>query len=138
MKLVWPVLAVCLVQAASAQPPEVPAEVREMIADLAAEQGMTPFGDVFLSRLDDGDKTDVTVKVARDKLTYVTIAGDDNVLDIKVRATAGGKAFVPDMDYGSGLVVIHLPEGNGDRATVEVDMSCEFIDCGYFVQAFVR
>ncbi len=138
MKLVGPVLLACLGQAAFAQPPEVPAEVREMIAGLAQEQGMTTFGDVYLSRLDDGASATVTVKVSPGKRTYVTVAGDGAALDMKVRGTAGGKAFVPEMGYSSGMAVVQIPEGNGDTVALNLQMSCEDIDCGYFVQAFVR
>lgn len=46
---------------------------------------------------------------------------------------AGEKEIVPEL--GS---VVQIPPGNGDKVTLEVSMSCEFVSCFYFVQAFVR
>lgn len=133
MRVLGPVLAICLVQAASAQPPEAPADVRDMIDDIAEEFGLTPYGDVFLSELDDEDSETIEVKVAPDKLTYINVEGNDDTLDIGLRAMAGSKEIVPE--FGS---VLQIPPGNGDKVTVEVSMSCDYISCGYFVQAFVR
>jgi|JI10StandDraft_1071094.scaffolds.fasta_scaffold40580_3 hypothetical protein len=133
MRILGPVLAVCLTQAAFAQPPEVPAEIRDLIHETAEEFGLTPYGDVVMSELDDEDSETIEVRVAPDKLTYISVEGNDDTLDIGLRATAGSKEFVPEL--GS---VLQIPPGNGDKATVEVSMSCDYISCRYFVQAFVR
>lgn len=138
MKFKAVIVAMCLAPVAFAQPPEVPAEVRGMISDLAREQGMVTFGDVYLSRLDDGAAATIQVKVAPGKRTYVAVVGDGPTLDIKARAKVGAKEFLPELGYRSGQTVIQIPENNGDAVSLSLDMSCEDIDCGYFVQAFVR
>ena len=133
MRIAGAVMAVCLGQAAYAQPPEVPDDVRAMIDELAQDYGLTPFGDVILSELDDRDSETIEVRVAPDKLTYIHVEGNGDTLDIGLRAMVGEKEFVPEL--GS---VLQIPPGNGDRVTVEVSMSCDYISCAYFAQAFVR
>lgn len=133
MRLVGVVLALGMVQAAYAQPPAVPAEVQAVIDELAQEYGLTPFGDAMLRELEDDDSETIEVRVAPDKLTYIHIEGNEDTIDINLRAMAGEKEFVPEL--GS---VLQIPPGNGDKVSVEVSMACSYVSCFYFAQAFVR
>ncbi|HPI48996.1 MAG TPA: hypothetical protein PLH23_12070, partial [Hyphomonadaceae bacterium] len=120
-------------QAAYAQPPAVPAEVQAVIDELAQAYGLTPLGDAMLRELEDDDSETIEVRVAPDKLTYIHIEGNEDTIDINLRAMAGEKEFVPEL--GS---VLQIPPGNGDKVSVEVSMACSYVSCFYFAQAFVR
>lgn len=133
MRLVGVVLALGMVQAAYAQPPAVPAEVQAVIDELAQAYGLTPFGEAMLRELEDDDSETIEVRVAPDKLTYIHIEGNEDTIDINLRAMAGEKEFVPEL--GS---VLQIPPGNGDKVSVEVSMACSYVSCFYFAQAFVR
>ncbi|HOZ26221.1 MAG TPA: hypothetical protein PK080_02610 [Hyphomonadaceae bacterium] len=133
MRLVGVVLALGMVQAAYAQPPAVPAEVQAVIDELAQAYGLTPLGDAMLRELEDDDSETIEVRVAPDKLTYIHIEGNEDTIDINLRAMAGEKEFVPEL--GS---VLQIPPGNGDKVSVEVSMACSYVSCFYFAQAFVR
>jgi len=133
MRLVGVVLALGMVQAAYAQPPAVPAEVQAVIDELVQAYGLTPLGDAMLRELEDDDSETIEVRVAPDKLTYIHIEGNEDTIDINLRAMAGEKEFVPEL--GS---VLQIPPGNGDKVSVEVSMACSYVSCFYFAQAFVR
>ena len=124
MRLVGVVLALGLAQAAYAQPPAVPAEVQAVIDELAQAYGLTPFGEAMLRELEDDDSETIEVRVAPDKLTYIHIEGNEDTIDINLRAMAGEKEFVPEL--GS---VLQIPPGNGDKVSVEVSMACSYVSC---------
>ena len=86
-----------------------------------------------LRELEDDDAETIEVRVAPDKLTYIHIEGNEDTIDINLRAMAGEKEFVPEL--GS---VLQIPPGNGDKVSVEVSMACSYVSCFYFAQAFVR
>lgn len=134
MRIAGAVMALCLGQAAYAQPPEIPQGVRDIIEQTADEQGLITFGQPYFDEIDDGDEGTVEVTVAPDRITYVMIRGNDDTIAIDVRATAGGKEIVGWTD----AEVLQIPAGNGNKVTLDLEMTCEFISCEYFVQAFVR
>lgn len=134
MRVGWAILALAVAQAAYAQPPEVPQEVRDIIEQTANEQGLITLGQPYFDEIDDGDEDTVEVTVAPNRITYVMIRGNDDTIAIDVRATAGGKEIVGWTD----AEVLQIPAGNGNKVTLDVEMTCEFISCEYFVQAFVR
>lgn len=134
MRFVGAVLTLGLVQAAYAQPPEVPQEVRDIIEQTADEQGLITLGQPYIDEIDDGYEDTVEIAIDPARLTYVMIMGNDDTIGINVRATAGGKEIVDWTDSD----VLQIPAGNGNKLTLDVEMSCEFISCEYFVQAYVR
>lgn len=140
MKIIATLLAaVCLAATASAQPPEdeIPPEVSSVIAEIAEEQGLTPFGDVYLGELDDGAGQTIDIAVAANKITYIQLMGNDDTLSIRVRALAGAKEVAMGAANRADPV-IQIPAGSGSTVKLEIEMSCEFISCAYFVQPFVR
>jgi len=134
MRFIGAVLALGLIQAAYAQPPEIPQGVRDIIEQTADEQGLITLGQPYFDEIDDGYEDTVEVTVAPDRLTYIMVRGNDDTIAIDVRATAGGKEIVDWTD----AEVLQIPAGNGNKVTLDVEMTCEFISCEYFVQAFVR
>lgn len=124
---------------AVAQPPEdeIPPEVSSVIAEIAEQQGLSPFGDVYLGELDDGAKETIELAVAADKVTYIQLMGNEDTLSILVHARAGAKEIAFSVAEVADPV-IQIPAGNGSKVKLEIAMSCEFISCYYFVQPFVR
>lgn len=136
MKILAPLAAACLLSTAYAQPPDVPQEVTDLVDELAQEFGLTKLGPTLLRELDDGDHQTVDITVASDKLTYVALEGDDGVLGLYVKAIVNGKEIASS--DGDPAPVFQIPAGSGDNVQLTVEMSCEEISCGYFIQAFVR
>ena len=137
MKILAPLVAACMLLPAYAQPPEeIPQEVKDLVNEIAQEYGLTTFGPTLLRELDDGDHQTVDVTVAPDKLTYVALEGADGVIALDVQATVNGKELA--VESGSPVPVLQIPAGNGGDVQLKVEMTCEEISCGYFIQAFVR
>lgn len=137
MKILVPLVVACSLPTAFAQPPaEVPQEVTDLVNEIALEYGLTKFGPTILRQLDDGDYQTVEIAVSSDRLTYVALEGDQGVIELDVRATVNGKEVASAR--GTGLPVLQIPAGNGSTVQLTVEMSCEEISCGYFVQPFVR
>jgi len=137
MKILTPLVAACLLLPAYAQPPgEIPQEVTDLVNEIAQDYGLTKLGPTLLRELDDGDHQTVDITVASDKLTYVALEGNDGVLGLYVKAIVNGKEIASS--DGDTAPVFQIPAGSGDNVQLTVEMSCEEIFCGYFIQAFVR
>jgi len=137
MKIIVPLVLACTLSTAFAQPPaDMPQEVSDRVNEMAQEYGLTKFGPTILRQLDDGDHQTIDIAVSSDKLTYVALEGDQGVIELDVRATVNGKEIASAS--GTGAPVVQISAGTGSIVQLTVEMSCEEISCGYFVQPFVR
>lgn len=137
MKILIPLFAACIVSTAHAQPPvAAPPEVTDRVNDIAQIYRLTTSGSTIMRELDDGDQHSVDVTVAPDKLTFIALGGDDAVIELDVQATVNGKEIAAAS--GDAEPMLEISAGSGANVRLTVEMSCQDVSCGYFVQTFVR
>lgn len=137
MKLVALLVAASFTLVAHTQEPPVPQEVKDMVAQIAKDAGVTAYGEVSIGYLDDGDSAVVSVPVASDQLTIIQIMGADGTNAIKVRALTGDKEIATTTGADRAPVV-QIPAGSGDSVKLKLDMACAEIECAYFIMTFVH